>query len=264
MSRFGESLANLAGYNAGMKKSMMDKMFFIDKVNAEVFVDYGCADSVLIQFLHNLFPEFEYFGFDISSEMIEEAKKTNPGMEDHFFTDWDALQAQVKATGKKSAVILSSIIHEVYSYGTSQDVGSFWDRVFLDGFDFIIVRDMMPGMSMNKPSDINDVAKVFRKADRKQLYDFQQTWGSVENNKNLIHFFLKYRYNDNWEREVKENYLPVNREQFLSMLPDNYEITFHEHYVLPHLFTQVQMDFGLEIKDNTHLKLILKRNASPY
>ncbi len=259
MSGFGENLVNLASYNAGMKKSMMDKLFFMDKVDAEIFVDYGCANGVLIQFLHNLFPEFEYVGFDISEDMIKEAKRNNPNIANNFFTDWDALQSYVKGTGKKSAVLLSSVIHEVYSYGTINDVDSFWTRVFRDGFDYIVVRDMMPSVTMNKSSDINDIAKVYRKADRKQLFDFQQTWGNVENNKNLIHFFLKYQYGDNWDREVKENYLPLNREQFLSMLPDNYEISFHEHYILPFLFNQVKKDFGVEIKDNTHLKLILKR-----
>ena len=257
-----KGLVNLASYNSGMKKSMMDKMFFMDKVDAHVFVDYGCANGMLIQFLYNLFPEFEYYGFDISEKMIEEAKVNNPNLEGNFFTDWKKLQNKLINShgGQKTAVILSSVIHEVYSYGTIDDVEYFWNRVFGDGFDYIVLREMMPSITMNKVADINDISKIYRKADRKLLYDFQQTWGSVENNKNLIHYILKYQYGDNWDREVKENYLPINREQLLSMIPDNYDVVFHEHYILPYLLNQVLKDFGVEIKDNTHLKLILKRN----
>lgn len=254
-------LANLAVYNAGMKKSMMDKMFFIDKVDAHVFIDYGCADGTLIHFLRGLFPEFIYYGFDISEDMIQEAKKKNPEIAHNFTSDWSYISDRIpslRGEGKIS-VLLSSIIHEVYSYGTGNDVETFWDRIFNDGFDYIVIRDMMPSTSMNRQADINDVAKIYRKADKEKLYEFQQTWGSIENNKSMIHWFLKYRYDDNWEREVKENYLPLNREQFLSMLPDNYDITFHEHFILPYLLTQVQKDFGVVIKDNTHLKLILRK-----
>lgn len=254
-------ITNLSIYNTGMKKSLLDKVFFMDKVDSQVFIDYGCADGTLINFLRKLFPEFEYYGFDISETMIEEAKKKNPEIANNFFTDWNSiLDMMPSMRDKNPSIILSSIIHEVYSYGTSSDVNTFWDRVFLDGFSYIIVRDMMPSLTIDRRSDINDIAKIYRKANRKQLYDFQQAWGSIENNKNLIHYFLKYRYIDNWDREVKENYMPTNREEFLSNIPDNYEIIFHEHFILPYLKTIVKKDFNVELKDNTHIKLILKRN----
>jgi SAM-dependent methyltransferase len=252
-------IVNFDSYNLGMKKSMLDKMFFVDKIDAEIVVDYGCANGVLVNFLHNFFPEIEYYGFDTSQEMINEAKRLNPEIADNFTTNWEELHGKISKSGKKAAVLLSSIIHEVYSYGTSTDVGVFWDRIFGNEFDYIIIRDMMPSKTVDRRSDINDIQKILKHADRKQLFDFETVWGSIENNKNLIHFFLKYRYNDNWDREVEENYLPINREKLLSSIPENYEITFHEHFVLPFLKTEVEKDFKIEIKDNTHLKLILKK-----
>jgi len=255
------SIANLSTYNLNMKKSMLDKMFFVDKIDAEVILDYGCANGVQIQFLRNLFPELEYYGFDISPDMIEEAQKLNPEIVDNFSTNFDELAKKIHATGKKTAIFLSSIIHEVYSYGTSTDVSVFWDRVYNGGFDYIVIRDMMPSKTIDRRADINDIQKIYKKADRGQLYDFETIWGSIENNKNMIHFFLKYRYTDNWAREVRENYLPVNREELLASLPDNYDITFHEHYILPFLKTEIEKDFRIELKDNTHLKLILKRRG---
>ena len=251
------NIKNLQVYNAGMKKSLLDKIFFMDKIDATVFVDYGCADGTLINFLRNLFPEFEYYGFDISEEMIQVAQNSNKEIKDNFSTNWDYIESQIK--GKKSCVICSSIIHEIYSYGTINDVDVFWSRIFGNEFDYIVIRDMLPGKSIDRRSDINDVSKVLKKAKKEALSNFESFWGSIENNKSLIHYFLKYRYTDNWSREVKENYMPITREELLSELPDNYEITYHEHFILPFLKTKVEEDFGIELKDNTHLKLILKR-----
>lgn len=253
------SLVNYAVYNAGMKKSLLDKIFFMDKVDAELFVDYGCADGSLIKFLRALFPEYEYFGYDISEEMIAIAKENNPEIQDHFSTDWAFIRQKVEESQKKSAVVLSSIIHEVYSYGTITDVEEFWKRIFGDGFDFIVLRDMMPSKTMDRSSDINDIAKIYKRANHKNLFDFENTWGSIENNKSMTHFLLKYRYTENWDREVRENYIPITREDFLSTIDDSYEITFHEHFTLPFFKTIVKKDFDIDLKDNTHLKLVLKR-----
>jgi len=253
-------IKDLEVYNSGMKKSLLDKIYFMDKVDAKVFIDYGCADGTLIKFLRDLFPEFTYFGYDISEEMISQAKINNPEIANHFTSDWNFISDRLPAIRGEGqvAIILSSIIHEVYSYGTSSDVNTFWDRVY-GGWDYILIRDMMPGKSIDRRTDINDVSKIYKKADRKHLFDFEQVWGSIENNKNLIHYFLKYRYTENWDREVRENYLPMSREEMLANLPDGYEITFHEHFILPFLKTKVQEDFGIELKDSTHIKIILKK-----
>ena len=38
-------------------------------------------------------------------------------------------------------------------------------------------------------------------------------------------------------------------------------IVYEEEYVLPFLKEQVKKDFGYEIKDNTHIKLLLKKKG---
>ena len=60
-------------YNAAMKKSLLDKIFFMDKIDANVIVDYGCADGTLIHFLYSLFSEFTYIGYDIDTTMLTHA-----------------------------------------------------------------------------------------------------------------------------------------------------------------------------------------------
>ena len=51
-------ITDLTAYNLSMKKSLIDKMFFMDKIddNIKVVMDYGCADGALIRFLAPLFP----------------------------------------------------------------------------------------------------------------------------------------------------------------------------------------------------------------
>lgn len=250
---------NYSAYTEGMKKSLLDKIFFMDKIEARVIVDYGCADGTLIHFLSTLFPELKYIGYDIDEKMLARAREKCGADEQRFvFTsDWERVETEAKSGS--SAIILSSVIHEVYAYGTRRDVDDMWDRVFYGSFDYIVVRDMIPSISMDKKSDINDVKQLLRKADPRQLRDFEQTWGSIEQHKNLVHFLLKYRYTDNWDREVKENYFPLNREELISSIPDNYQIAFHEHFVLPFLKKTVERDYSIFLKDATHLKLVLER-----
>lgn len=256
-------MPNIAKYNLGMRQSLLDKIYFADKINgASVIVDYGCADGQLIHFLGSIFPEWKFYGYDISPEMVALAKQNNPNVSFEF--EWGKISAAVdnhRAKEERCVLVLSSIIHEVYSYGTAEEIEKFWKMVFSGLWDYIVIRDMIPSNSVDRPSDINDVAKVLRKAD-KRLYEFQSEYGTIESNKTLIHYLLKYRYTDNWAREVKENYLPLYREKLLSSLPSEYEISYHEHYILPYIKQQVKDDFGIELKDNTHLKLILTKKLA--
>ena len=161
----------------------------------------------------------------------------------------------------KSALVLSSVIHEVYSYGSANDIDSFWERVFTTGFDYIIIRDLIPSVSINRMSDMNDVVSVMRESNG-ELVRFEQVWGSIEQNKNLIHYLMKYRYKENYSREVLENYFPLYREELLRKITKDYKVTHHDHYVLPFVKRQVKNDFDIDIVDNTHIKLILEIKMS--
>lgn len=76
----------------------------------------------------------------------------------------------------------------------------------------------------------------------------------------MIHFLMKYRYMRNWDRENNENYFPITLEKLLSMIPtEKYEIVYFQNYVLPFTSDQVKKDFDITIRDNTHIKILLKR-----
>ena len=250
------SISNIKVYTDGMKKSLLDKMFFIDKINSDTFIDYGCADGTMLKFMKSIFPDYNYYGYDICEDMIKLAKENSEGI--LFSSDWETVSHDVTIENQQT-LILSSIIHEIYSYGSHENIKFFWKKVFKTGFKYIVVRDMMLSNTSDKESDINDMIRIINNSEHSRLSEFEDTWGKITNNKNLIHYLLKYRYTDNWNREVKENYLPLTKEHFIKLIPSNYEVIFHEHYILPFLKEQVLKDFGIQLKDNTHFKMILKQ-----
>ncbi len=73
-----------------------------------------------------------------------------------------------------------------------------------------------------------------------------------------MHYLLKYKYIENWDREVNENYLPVSLETLKSKIPSSYKIAYEDNFILPYLQSQVNKDFGIHITHPTHTKLILR------
>lgn len=246
-------------YNNRMVSSILDKLFFLDKIfDSNLIVDFGCSDGVLLNECKRFRPELRLIGYDNDPSMLR-IGNSNEGK--FPITDnWEHVLSEVKKS-VNATIVLSSVLHEVFHYGSRLDIDVFWKNVFESGFEYIVIRDMIPGKHIDRPAHINDVKKVYTKFfDRKELVDFETFWGNIETNKQLIHFLLKYKYaTPNWEREVRENYMPLYRESLLAKIPVGYDIIYHEHYVLPYLFHSVKTDFGIEIKDATHLKLILKR-----
>ena len=251
-----EEIANFDKYNRNMRQSLQDKLFFVDKISPDIVVDYGCADGSLIEVLSKEMPDAALVGYDIEPKMVAQANAKNiPNTA--FTTDWSIIEEGLREF-KTSAIVLSSIIHEVYAYSNSDEtIVEFWNRVFT--FDYVVIRDMIPSEKADRPADPEDVEKVRETADSKYLTSFEEHWGSIDNNLNLIHYLLKYKYIHNWDREVEENYVPLFKEELLQMIPPDYVIIFQEHYVLPYTAKVIENEFDVELKDNTHLKLILRK-----
>ncbi len=246
-------VTDLTGYVQKMEKSLLDKMFFMDKLfdSVENILDFGCANGVLIRALGYLFPEHNYVGYDISEEMIELAKTMVP--EANFYSKWD----DIKLCAESTVLNISSTLHEVYSYGTAESVDEFWGRVFGSGFKYIAIRDMMLSDKIKLMADELDVQKA-RNLFPEKLKEYESFWGPISIRFNLIHYLLKYRYTENWDREVRENYFPITVETLLSKIPSNYEIVYQEHYTLPFIKQQIKKDSGIILEDSTHFKLLLK------
>lgn len=255
-----EKIANNQHYNQAMAKSMIDKLFFLDMaVDIKSVVDFGCADGTLLKWVHQFCPDLNLFGYDNNSDMITAAKKNFSEAE--YFSDFDKLCNS--ATVSHTLINLSSVIHEVYSYSSVSEIDDFWKKVFNSGFEYIAIRDMMFSESALRPTPIRDEMKVrscFRDAGKSQMIsEFESIHGPISVYKNFMHFLLKYRYEENWKREVAENYLPISTTAFFNRIPTNYEVVIYERYALPFTVDRVKRDFDVELSDNTHVKILLRK-----
>ncbi len=248
------SIKDYKTYNSGMKKSIKDKLFFegLTDDSVDTFVDFGCADGQILAQVHNDFPEWKLKGIDNDYRMIELAQRNCKAAE--YFEKISDL-----TNNNTSLLNLSSVIHEVYSYSSSNAIKKFWSNVFNSGFKYISIRDLMSSYTINTEAEINDILKLQKRTNSEQLSDFISVWGNISTRRNLVHYLLKYRYVENWEREVRENYLPITVECFLNMIPDTYEIIYFNHYILPFTKDKIKEDFDIELRDNTHVKVLLKR-----
>lgn len=265
-------IADLSKYNERMNRSLIDKMFFFDKVDAESFVDVGCADGSLILFFAKIFPENHYLGYDNDPKMIDaansklaDAKLTNVEFTSEFSkAQWWVLQQHDAEPCRNVCMTLLSVIHEVYSYGPEQ-VDQFWSNVWSMGADYVAIRDMCVSQTASRPADPISVARVRQVFDPNKIAQWESQWGALDENWSLIHFFLTYSYEDNWEREYRENYLPINKERLLALMPckypNNFVPDFIEHYTLPYLRRKVERYFGIQLQERTHIKLILRKNS---
>jgi ribosomal protein L11 methylase PrmA len=252
----GIDFGNIFIYNERMAKAIDDKLFFLDFIEeANTILDFGCADGTLLSKISEIKKDLNLVGYDLDSEMIKMAKKK---VKDAYFsTNWqDVLK---KVNPEETIFNASSVIHEVYSYSTEEKIEEFWKNCFETGFKYITIRDMVIDNNCNRPSTKEDIEKCISKANPKMLKDFEKIHGPITNNKNLIHYLLKYRYEENWTREVAENYLPITKTEILSKIPTNYKLVLMQHYTLPFIKDVVMKDFGIELKDKTHLKLVLKK-----
>lgn len=273
----GIKFTNLDSYVENMAKGLADKLFFVkelplNKYNEWIFVDFGCADGILINALSKILPKFnikgKLVGFDISDSMIDMAKSkfkdiSTDDLEVIFTADWDDVISYLKDNDNaKKTIICNSVIHEVYSYADGQsDINLFWKRITDNNFDFICVRDMMPDKSIEYKTDKKLLKTFYDHVDndkpnlKRYIKDFEEHWGSIEENKNFIHYLLKYRWTTNWTREVNENYFPIMIDEFLSKMNGFKRIYFKEFRV-PFLEDCWKEDFGIKLKDNTHIKAI--------
>lgn len=261
------AIKDIKSYNDNMIKGIEDKLFFLNLLpkSRYIFVDFGCADGTLINTMCNIgsFPN-TYIGYDTSDIMINLAKtKWNWSKKDDvcFTSDWKEVESIISDKFSKKVLILSSVIHEVYSYAKSQeDIKDFWKIITSGIFDYIVIRDMLPTEDINRSSDENIYKNVIDKIKipKERVKEFCDIWGNLTNNKSLIHFLLKYRWQINWDREVKENYFPIYLEELLDAFY-NYNLDYLKRFRVPFLDEYFKKEFDITLEDYTHCKLIFSK-----
>lgn len=260
------AIADYAGYCSGMKKSLEDKMFFEDWLDGITHVvDFGCADGTLLTELHERRPELTLTGIDANELMLKkipiECEKVRSNLP--VFDN--------RTRPAVTALNLSSVLHEVYSYGSDDYIDMFWASInHAKRYKYVFIRDMMyepfvaPGTEsmMLSKEEIEQLRQwsrnIYNFGDQKQIEDFEYYQGTLAcSKKNMVHFLLKYRYTQNWEREVKENYLAVDKEEIFRQL-SNYDCVYFNQYAMPFLHDRIKEDFDIDFNEMTHVKMVFK------
>jgi 23S rRNA U2552 (ribose-2'-O)-methylase RlmE/FtsJ len=249
-------------YISDMNQTMPDKLFFIGDIKFDVIVDFGCADGTFLENVSKVRPNVKIIGYDIDQNMLDKASAKLP--KSAILTDdWRTVVSEVSKYNRP-LLNLSSVIHEVYSYSkNSMVINKFWNgQVFAGDFKWITIRDMIPSVTLTRNEIIDfkqDAKKLRRMADKDSLQSFEENWGSINSDyRNFVHFLLKYKYKDNWEREVRENYLPITLETLRTKIPQGYSIVLEDSFVLPYLKKEVKKDFNIDLTHATHLKMIIE------
>ena len=286
-----KAIKDFTFYTSEMEKGMKDKLFFLDFLDEHQsynFLDYGCANGKVLEAISNVRKnQYDVFcGYDKSSEMIQLAKSQWQGfnINAEFISHWPDRHVD---KNKPTVLILSSVLHEIYSFysqvfGSKAWIKEFWKEVFEANADYIVIRDMCWSSDMDREMEGErnilrscnglqgyEIKSYFlpnflRYSDvtEKQVEEFEAVWGPITNIKNFLHLLLKYRYVVNWEREVKENYFALSdKELFSRVFNSQYNIQYVSRFQLPIIEKFTKLGFGNDINDNTHIKMILKRSS---
>lgn len=244
---------NIEIYNDRMRKSILDKIFFLDKIDASVFIDFGCADGSMIRVMSEMYPENIYIGYDNNHDMVKLAERNLTDKINCFiFSDWSQLLNYITEiyNSHKKCLILSSVLHEV------ENKSEFFDFLKLGHFDYLAIRDMMfiDMTNSNKPS-IFSLSGIYHKLpvvirDRlnsKNLYP-----------ENMIQGAFKSYYMENIDTEINEDYFSFTELEMKKLeTSQNLSVIYKHHYLLPYWRDTIKRDFSTDLNGfKTHVQLI--------
>lgn len=247
------NIINQQVYLERMAKPLAEKLkiinYFPKETNA--IVDVGCADGTLTIEMAKLFPEINFFGIDLNPDFIKIAQQKSSNMNNVQF-ERIYLRSLLSRPEKYDAIIFCSVLHEFFTYGEgiSSVIKALADaRELLKKDGKIIIRDMILSESTKK--SVIGVPEILSKIERTNklssyIKDFEELYGKLSTIYKLNHFLLKYMYPENWDRELKENYVPVTLEQYSQIFNLlGMALQHKETYLIPFLKEKWQGDFGL-------------------
>ena len=255
-------ITNLDTYNARMASSIEDKMWFWDKVKytTDSIVDYGCADASLLLRINEEHPYQTLIGYDASDDMLARAKEKTQNTPICF------VESIFEPEMEETCLVLSSVIHEIYSYQSKEEAEFELGMLFDLGAKYIAIRDMgVRDVCRNVETPIEVLDKIYARDGVAKVASFEKRQGSISNWANCIHYLLKAPYDENWAREVEENYIPFTTNDVLAQYnidsPIKYDVVYFEAYTLPYVQERLIRDYNFGLRAPTHYKLLLERRS---
>lgn len=248
-----DPITNSRLYLERMSKPLQEKLKiarFLPSSSAIQVLDVGCADGTVTLALADMFPEIGFVGIDLSDEFIKIAQD-RVGARKNVKFESGFLRERLANPERFEVVLFCSVLHEFYSYGEgiSTVVKALADaHEMLKPGGTLIIRDMiLYNYAGKSPLWINKMKeRVLAKQEVVGLLtDFEGYFGQIESVKSLNHFLLKYIYPENWEREGKENYVPVSFEEYDQILELlGMTVLFQRSSTIPYLKDRWRTDFG--------------------
>lgn len=270
-----EDIANTEVYLANMTKSFGDKAWFLKEIPPEIdtIVDFGGGEGQFCEFLKTkaemvLGRTFKFIIIDNNLAFLKTAAKK--GFQ--TFTCLSELQNDTSWNPETTLLNLSSVIHEIYAYADRNNtVEEFWYEIKRCNFRAIAIRDMSLGKGSYAEAPKDAIFYVYDTIFKSPKYierleSFEEVWGAICSDegdkhrlldvKRLIHFLIKYRYVENWAREVQEDYLPLTQDKLQDWLTKKlgYRLIHKESSKLPFYHKCWTKDFKLHIPDNAGYK----------
>ena len=249
-------------YCHSMSKSLNDKLFFLKEIDInsyDVIVDFGCADGALLEALCDKSilsnENTKLIGIEKSSTLTELCRarlgdKVLIASSVYDVEDW-------LKKSKNTLAIFSSVLHECFSQ----------EQFDVDGFDYlesmantIAIRDMRAPM-IKGPIDGTTRARLIKTLSVEDVMRFEGQYGRIDNITNLYRFFLMYKWTDNWEHELKEDYFSIPWSRIKeSMANYGYHVIYEKDYILPYLKKEIAAKFQHNLRQPTHKQIIFDRN----
>lgn len=257
-----------------MAKPLQEKLkvsVFISPDSKEI-LDVGCADGIVTEALANMFPQSMVKGIDLDSGFIKKAKDRTGGVKNISF-ETVYLRDLLPRNKRYDAVIFCSVLHEFFTYGegTSSVIKALSDaHELLNVGGVLIIRDMVlqEFTKSNSPFALKLAEKIYKKEEFcQQVNDFERVYGKMNSYYTLNHFLLKYMYIENWDRELREHYVPVTCEQYEKILELlGMSIQYKQLYLIDYLRNKWKEDFDLTDEDTITLKstAIIVAQKNPY
>lgn len=235
--------------SAPMQEKLKVVRFFPE--NPATILDVGCADGAVTREIAKLFPNAKVLGIDLDYDFIDRAKTHIENPPNLSFAR-KYLRDLLAEPERFNIISFISVLHEFYTYG--EGISSVMKAVadaneLLESEGRIVIRDMI--LHESQRTATLGVREVLEKVQKRKdlipyIEDHEKRFGKMKTQDRVNHFLLKYWYTENWEREGKENYIPVTFEQYQQLFGLlDMRVEYQDSYLIPFLRKKWVKDFEL-------------------
>lgn len=238
-------------YLERMKKALMEKLWFLSFLpqGIHTIVDFGCADGTLLEHLPDTFRKY---GIDNNPDFADICQQKGIRLCERI--------GQVPEDPNECGLLMSSVIHELFTYLGEEETWKLMREFVAFGPKQIYIRDMI--YSTDAPVSKTDLANLYEAADEEEkarIEEFRQVWG-LETQSQLMHYLLKCKYVENWDRELHENYIPYSYRALLDFFEQNgYRVGFLKLYTNEYIKGYIKEDYNIELTLPTHMLLMVEK-----